>query len=168
MGARGPAPKPLALKILNGSAAHDPQRMPRNPAQPAQVAPELPPDLSPRARDLWHETLAQQAPGVILAAHGPSLRAYVEAVARYEEAAVLLAGSGPLVRADGRGARRGELVKNPLVSIVRGEADLIRVFARELGLTPSSVSAFSNVRPAVPEDDPMLRLLTPIRSKRRA
>ena len=163
----GRPPKPIALKVLNGSAAHDPQRVNKNPAQPAQVAPVLPPGMSPRARDLWHATLAQQAPGVILAAHRPSLRAYVEATARYEEAAVLLAGSGPLVRADGRGARRGELVKNPLVSIVRGEADLIRVFARELGLTPSSVSAFGN-RPPVVADDPILALLTPCRPRRRA
>ena len=156
MGARGPAPKPLALKILNGSAAHDPQRVNKNPAQPAQIGPVMPAGLSPRAQVLWHETLAFQAPGIILAAHGPTLRAYCEAVARYEEAAVLLAKSGPVVRAEGR----REFVKNPLGTVVRGEADLVRVYARELGLTPSSVSAFSN-RAAVPADDPMLALLTP-------
>ena len=167
MARTGRPPKPLALKILNGSAAHDPQRVNKNPAQPAPIAPALPPGLSPRARDLWHETLAQQAPGIILAAHGPSLRAYVEATARYEAAAELLAKSGPLVRAEGRGARRGELVKNPLVSIVRGEADLVRVFARELGLTPSSVSAYTNRAPVV-ADDPILALLTPFRPRRRA
>ncbi|MBF6604225.1 MAG: P27 family phage terminase small subunit [Chloroflexi bacterium] len=164
MGARGPAPKPLALKMLNGSAAHHPERTNPNPAQPAPHPPELPADLSPAARAVWERTLREQAPGIILAAHTDILEVYVEAVVRHKAAVTLLSGSGLLIR----GSRGQELVRNPLLAIVHAEADTIRLYARELGLTPSSVSAFSNVRPAVPEDDPMLRLLTPIRSRRRA
>ncbi len=45
----------------------------------------------------------------------------------------MLDQSGPLVR-----GQKGELVKNPLHQIVRDNADLLRAFARELGLTPST------------------------------
>ena len=37
-----------------------------------------------------------------------------------------------------RGARGGELVKNPLHQIVRDNALLVRALARELGLTPAA------------------------------
>jgi P27 family predicted phage terminase small subunit len=79
------------------------------------------------------------ATGVITAADHDALRCYCEAVARYEQAARLLVSSGPLVR----GARSGELVKNPLHQIVRDNADLIRLYARELGLTPSARSGLT-------------------------
>jgi len=157
----GRPPKPLALKLLNGSAAHHPERTNRNPAQPADRPPTMPPGMSPRAQAVWAAVLRHQAPGVILAAHAPLLRVYVEAVARYEEASALLASSGPLVR-----RQSGELGRNPLAMIVRSDADLIRATAGELGLSPSSVSRFASVRPAV-EDDPLLRLLTPIPMRKR-
>jgi len=164
MGARGPAPKPLALKILNGSAAHDPQRVNKNPAQPAPHPPVMPADLAPAVQAVWERVLAEQAPGIIRAAHTDVLRVYVEAVVRHEQAVALLAGSGLLIR----GSRGQELARNPLLAIVRAEADTIRLYARELGLTPSSVSAFPDLRPPTAEDELMLKLLTPIRSRRKA
>ncbi|MFI5040454.1 MAG: P27 family phage terminase small subunit [Acidimicrobiales bacterium] len=148
MGARGPAPTPLKLKVLNGSAAHDPQRIRKNPARPADRPPKMPAGMARRAQEVWRATLRDQAPGIILAVHAPSLRIYCEAVARYEESAVLLASSGPLIR----GARRGDLVRNPVTQVCRDNADLVRLFARELGLTPSSVSSFPDLR--VDESDP--------------
>jgi len=157
MGSRGPAPKPLALKMLNGSAAHHPERTNRNPAQPGPHPPETPADLSAAAQAVWERTLREQAPGIILAAHTDSLRVYCEAVVRHEQAVALLSGSGLLIR----GSRGQELVRNPLLAIVHAEADTIRLYARELGLTPSSVSAFPDLRPPTPEDELMLKLLTP-------
>ena len=53
---------------------------------------------------------------------------------RYRQAASLLARSAPLIR----GARAGDLIANPLDRVTRGWADQIRLFARELGLTPSA------------------------------
>src|SRR5574340_371789 len=108
MGARGPAPKPLRLKMLNGSAEHHPERTPRHPAQPLDRAPAMPPDMSPAAQAVRRTTLEAQAPGVIVAAHGPVLRIFCEAVVRYVEAQTALAGSGLLLN------DRGSLRKNPL------------------------------------------------------
>ena len=81
------------------------------------------------------------ATGVLTAADADGLRIYCESVARYRHAAQLLDQSGPLITATGRGARRGELVKNPLHQIVRDNAVLVRAFARELGLTRPPGSA---------------------------
>ncbi len=50
----------------------------------------------------------------------------------YAAAARLYAQSGPLVRRD------GNLVKNPLHQVARDNADEVRQFARELGLSPSA------------------------------
>ena len=57
-----------------------------------------------------------------------------ESLVRYQHAARLLVQSGPLVR----GRHGGELVKNPLHQVVRDNADELRQFARELGLSPSA------------------------------
>ena len=69
---------------------------------------------------------------VVRAADTDVLRAYCEAVSRYAQAARLYAQSGPIVKRD------GNLVKNPLHQVARDNADEIRQFARELGLSPSA------------------------------
>lgn len=144
-----PARKPTRLKILNGSAAHDPGRINRREPQPHGRPPRMPTDLGPAAREVWRHVIRTMGPtGVITGADADVLRAYCEAVARYRQAAALLERSGPLVVAGGTGARRGELVKNPLAQIVRDNALLLRMFARELGLTPAArPSLTSNVPP---------------------
>ncbi len=128
--------KPTALKLLNGSADKHPERVNRHEPQPRLTAPVRPVELEPTAAAVWERVLRDQAPGVILAAHTDVFRVYCETVARYEAWSRLLAGSGPIVR----GARGRELVKNPLVAMVRDAADQVRLFARELGLTPSSLA----------------------------
>jgi P27 family predicted phage terminase small subunit len=72
--------------------------------------------------------------GMITAVDADTLACYCEAVTRYRQAAALLARSAPLIR----GARSSDLIANPLDRVTRGWADQIRLFARELGLTPSA------------------------------
>ena len=133
MGRRGPAPTPTALKVLRGETR--PSRLNRDEPMPAETLPLVPDDLSPAARPVWRRVLREFGQtGVIRGADGDVLRIYCETVARYERASQLLDQSGPLVR----GARSGELVKNPLHQIVRDNAVLIRALAGELGLTPAA------------------------------
>jgi P27 family predicted phage terminase small subunit len=146
---------PAKLRMLHGESR--PSQIGHSTAQPADRPPVMPASLSPAAKVVWNQVLADQAPGIIRAAHAPLLRIYCDAVVRYEEATLLLAGSGLLFK------RRGDLVKNPLHQIVREAADQVRLAARELGLTPSSVAAFPDLRPAEP--DPMAALLTPKRRR---
>jgi P27 family predicted phage terminase small subunit len=132
MGRRGPAPQPTALKLLKGETRR--QRLNRDAPKPVQRLPLKPGNMDERANEVWDRQMeAMAATGVLTPVDGDALRAYCEAVARYEQAAVLLAGSGPLVK----GARTGELVKNPLHQIARDNAVLIRLFARELGFVPA-------------------------------
>lgn len=133
MGRRGPPPTPTKLKILRGERR--PSRINRNEPKPRADLPRFPAGLGKAAASVWRRIIRDYGhTGVLTAVDADALRAYCEAVARYEHAASLLEESGPLVR----GARQGELVKNPLHQIVRDNADLLRQFARELGLTPSA------------------------------
>lgn len=137
MGARGPRPQPTKLKLLRGETR--PSRLNRHEPQPRGDRPRMPRDLSPAPRAVWRRVVREMgATGVITAADGDVLRVYCESMARYSHAAGLLEASGPLIRASGTGARRGELVKNPLHQIVRDNALLVRALARELGLTPAA------------------------------
>jgi len=133
MGDRGPSKMPTALKILHGETR--PSQTNRTAPKPRGNRPIMPRDLEPAARKVWRRSMAAMGQtGVLTAADRDSFRAYCEAVVRYEEAATLLARSGPLVK----GARTGDLIKNPLHQIVRDNAMLIRLFARELGFLPAA------------------------------
>lgn len=70
---------------------------------------------------------------------------YCEAVVRYEEAARLLAGSGPLITSK----RTGELVKNPLHQVVRDNAVLVRQLANDLGLAPAARASLKGEEPVI-------------------
>ena len=150
MGRRGPASLPTELKLLHGERR--PSRLNRN-APKAKNVPTMPAGMSGPAQAIWKRIIRDYAhTGVLTSVDTHALRVFCEAVVRYEHAAAMLEQSGPLVR----GARRGDLVKNPLHQIVRDDADLIRAFARELGFTPSARSALTSVQEA-DEDDPLAR-----------
>ena len=133
MGKRGPAPMPTPLKLLRGETRSS--RLNRDAPKPRGDKPVMPSDMTDAAKRVWRRQMAGMGElGVLTSVDRDSLRAYCEAVSRYETAASLLEQSGPLVR----GARQGELVKNPLHQVVRDNAMLIRLFARDLGFVPSA------------------------------
>jgi P27 family predicted phage terminase small subunit len=93
----------------------------------------MPTDMDADAKAVWRRVIsAMGKTGVIRLPDSDILRCYCEAVSRYAQAARLYAASGPLVRRD------GGLVKNPLHQVIRDDSDQIRLFARELGLSPSA------------------------------
>jgi P27 family predicted phage terminase small subunit len=141
---------PTELKLLHGERR--PSRLNRN-APKAKNVPVIPAGMSAPAQSIWNRLTRDYAhTGVLTSVDVAALRVFCEAVVRYEHAAAMLEQSGPLVR----GARRGDLIKNPLHQIVRDDADLIRAFARELGFTPSARSALTAVQEA-DEDDALAR-----------
>ena len=106
--------------------------------------------MSADAQKVWRRVVRSYgSTGVLTAVDADAVRVYCDAVVRYVQADDALQRSGPLVR----GARAGELVKNPLHQIVRDNAVLVRAFARELGLTPSARGGLVGHEPAV--DDPL-------------
>jgi P27 family predicted phage terminase small subunit len=131
MGRRGPAPTPTTLKRLRGETR--PSRLNNAEPLPRSDLPRMPADMDPDAKVVWRRVLRDMgATGVIRAADADVLRCYCEAVSRYAAAARLYAQTGPLTRRD------GNLVKNPLHQVARDNADEVRQFARELGLSPSA------------------------------
>lgn len=132
MGKRGPAPMPTKLKLMHGERRE--QRLNRQAPQPGGGKPVMPVGMAAEAQAVWRRQMkAMGATGVLTAVDSDSLRAYCEAVARYEESAQMLASTTPLVK-----GRSGDLVKNPLHQVVRDNAMLIRLFARDLGFLPSA------------------------------
>lgn len=146
MGSRGPAPLPTRLKILHGETRA--ARLNLDEPKPGGQ-PRMPADMSDEAKRVWRRVIRDfGATGVLTAVDADALRTYCEAVVRYVQAARTLEATGPLVR----GARGGELVKNPLHQIVRDNANLQRAFARELGLTPSARTGLTVGMEADPDD----------------
>jgi P27 family predicted phage terminase small subunit len=131
MGRRGPAPTPTRVKRLRGETR--PSRLNFEEPTPSADLPKMPADMDPDAKVVWRRVLRTMGhTGVIRAADADVLRCYCEAVSRYAQAVKLYVGSGPLLR------DRGHLVKTPLHQVVRDNADEVRQFARELGLSPSA------------------------------
>lgn len=132
MGRRGPAPKPTRLKLLAGETR--PSRINRDEPQPVDRLPALPLDMGDRARQVWERVMRDFGhTGVIKALDTDALRIYCESVAAWEQAEALLRQSGPLIK-----GRDGNLVRNPLAQIARDNATMVRIYARELGLTPAA------------------------------
>jgi P27 family predicted phage terminase small subunit len=148
---------PTRLKVLRGETR--PSRLNHREPQPRAGLPRMPPDMTDRAKQVWRRIVRDYgATGVLTTVDADVLRIYCESVARYEQAGALFDASGPVIRATGTGARRGELVKNPLAQIVRDQADLVRSMARELGLTPSARSGLHALED-LGEADPLDALL---------
>ncbi len=131
MGRRGPAPAPTAVKIRQGETR--PSRVNRMEPLPRHGAPHMPRGMDTDAQKVWRRVVREmRGSAVILGADADVLRCYCEAVSRYAQAAELYARSSPIITRD------RDLVKNPLHQVVRDNADAVRLFARELGLSPSA------------------------------
>jgi P27 family predicted phage terminase small subunit len=103
--------------------------------------------MDDEAQKVWRRVVREmRGSDVIVGADADVLRCYCEAVARYAQAAELYAKSSPLLRRD------GEFVKNPLHQVVRDNADAVRLFARELGLSPSARAGLRVEASALPTD----------------
>lgn len=136
MGRRGPAPEPAAIKRAKGVTA--PSRMNYAEPIPRQGQPEMPADMTAEAKAVWQHVVREMPVGVIVAVDAMALRCYCEAVERYRQSvrAYHHGGAMPVVKATGRDDRG--VVRNPLMQVIRDNADQVRAWARELGLTPSA------------------------------
>jgi P27 family predicted phage terminase small subunit len=132
MGKRGPAPTPTRLRLLNGESR--PSRINRKEPIPRDLPPEPPDWISDEVRAVWDRTLAElTAMGLAHSADRDCLVIYCQAVVTYQEAAEIVAKAGLLLK-----GRDGGAVRNPAAAIMRDNAQLIRQFAQEFGLTPSA------------------------------
>ena len=163
---RGRPRTPTALKVLRGETRKS--RLPKAEPKPKTGALRMPEGMSARAQAFWNAALEDFGQsGVLFPADGSELRLWAEAMARYVWAAEQLETTGPLIR----GARKGDLIKNPLHQIVKDNAVLAHNLARSLGLNPSgraSLTVGGLAQPTPPAgprlvEDPIADLLNPRR-----
>lgn len=132
MGARGPQPKPTALRVLEGEKR--PSRINANEPRPAEGLPECPGGVTVEVRAVWDYYIAQAE--IMRTARPPdrdALHAYCEAVVLHRRAVKLVERDGVLIV-----GALGGLVRNPALTVVKQAAETIKVFGREFGFTPAS------------------------------
>jgi P27 family predicted phage terminase small subunit len=133
MGRRGVAPKPTALRLLDGDRA---DRFPSSEPIPRDELPICPDDVSPEVRRVWDYTVGHlDAMQIAKACDRDSLVCYCEAVVNHRKASSVLAKSPILIK-----GALGGLVRNPALAVQRDAAYTVRHFAQEFGLTPSARS----------------------------
>lgn len=132
MGRRGPLPKPIATKILEGTF----DRQPRTPQLP-QLAREIPPMpsfLDKFGRQQWDYVVpALHQLGLLTALDGMILAMYCSSVSQLYRAQAVIQQEGLTMM-----TRDGTTKKRPEVAIAAQAADLVRKLGNELGLSPAA------------------------------
>jgi P27 family predicted phage terminase small subunit len=146
---RGRKPKPAYLRVLDGNAGH---RV-GNPDAPQPVGDlvDAPPTLSPTQQAVWRRAIEHAPPGMLKHLDRSVFEAWVIAVDTLEKVREKVSFLGPLIKGPGGGA-----IVNPLMREQRGQANLVRQLAAELGFSPTSRQRVkvpkSNANPQNPFD----------------
>lgn len=148
MGKRGPAPKPTALRLIEGDRE---DRINRNEPIPRSGEVIPPDDLPADVREVWDYTLAElEHMGIAAPSDRDTLLCYCWAVRTHRHATRVLAESSILVKSP----KTGAWVRNPaLIELGKAAAD-IRAFAQEFGLTPSARSRIQGRGEDADSDNP--------------
>lgn len=132
MGARGPKPKPTALRILEGNPSHRP--LPKNEPKPESDKVRCPAWLAADAKKEWRRLAPSLiAMGLLTNSDVQAFAAYCESYAAWKEASQYLHEHGSVFEMPS-----GYMAKAPQVSIAQTNLTLMKQFAGEFGLTPSS------------------------------
>lgn len=155
MGARGPAPRPAALKLLNGTGKGRDSGGRPVPLPPKFVreAPDPPDWLSPEAHAEWNRVVpGLERLDILKAEDRAMLTIYCETWSQYVAAVHTVRAEGTtLTNPDS-----GRVHAHPAVSIATGTAAQMLRYAAEFGLTPSAEQRLSTIAPddGDPDDDP--------------
>ena len=137
MGKRGPAKEPTQIKKAKGNPGGRP--LPENEPMPRSGAPTPPKELSAEALEEWRSVVpALDEIGMLSRVDAASLSAYCAAVGTFRRAEAVIAEHGEVITTP-----NGCAQTSPWVSIRKNAIDVIKVFSREYGLTPSARSSMS-------------------------
>lgn len=161
MGARGPQPEPIPLKVLKGTATKKEIENAPDPKDAEEAGGFDPPDhLNAEACAEWRRVVeGYRGARIFSTVDRAALATYCTLWAAHVDAVRQLNTHGILKRAAGSKARSkasGEVV-SPYFRIMRETAEQMRAYMREIGLTPASRAAFARAgesAPAKPEDAP--------------
>lgn len=129
----GPARKPTALRILEGNPSKRPIN--RNEPKPTPGRPSRPSWLLEEAKHEWSRVVPElERLGLLTLVDRAALTTYCQAWARFVEAEAKLTQYGAVLK-----AKHSDYVQvSPYATISRQNAQIIRAFCGEFGLTPSS------------------------------
>ena len=139
MGKRGPAPKPTALRLVEGNPGNRPINH-REP-KPTLGAPPMPEWMRPDAKRVWRHTVPMlKQMGVLAHVDRDALAMYCQMYARWREAEEFLKEKGAVyvVRTDGGAVKYA--AQYPQVGIASNLAKQVRAYQQEFGMTPSARS----------------------------
>ena len=129
----GPARKPTPLRVLEGN----PSKRPINKAEPKPRPgrPTRPDWLLPEAKHEWSRVVPElERLGLLTVVDRAALATYCQAWAQYVDAEAQLAKYGAVLK-----AKHSDYVQvSPYATISRHNAQIVRAFCAEFGLTPSS------------------------------
>jgi P27 family predicted phage terminase small subunit len=144
--APGRKPKPVALKVLEGNPGKRPLN--HDEPKPTPIAPACPDWLAPLARAEWDRVAPElERLGLLTAVDGAVLGAYCQAYARMVQAEEAIERLG-----FNQFSKDGYAQQRPEVAIAMKSAAMVKAFAAEFGLTPSSRGRMT-LPPQDPGDD---------------
>lgn len=146
MGKRGPAPKPTALRVIEGNRG----KRPVNKAEPkpSPIRPTRPEWMLPEAKREWNRVVPElERMGLLTVVDRAALAAYCQAYARGVDAERLLRKKGMSFTTP-----NGYEQQRPEVAIAMKEWQVVRAFASEFGFTPAARTRISVGK--VDEPDP--------------
>ncbi|MFZ6003786.1 MAG: phage terminase small subunit P27 family [Actinomycetota bacterium] len=154
VGKRGPAPTPTRLRMLRGL------RVDTDEPIPSEAPIEAPSYIDDEAREVWDRVVPDLVKqGVVTAWDTDALGVFVTAVTHHRRAVAYVNQSAVLLSQSRKD--RGEVVKHPAMQVVRDQAAIVRAYAQEFGLTPSSRSQLgSPIAHRTTSRPPAARLLT--------
>ena len=142
MGARGPRPKPLNLILLNGNAGH--HTLPENPVNPTPVLPKPPAHLDQIAKKEWKRVAPELFKlGVLSLVDLAALEGYCENYAIWVRMKKeIIAQGGYAAYITGKNSQT-----IPELAAMKSAFAMLKTFAAEFGMTPSSRGRMNVERP---------------------
>ena len=141
----GPAPKPTALKRLQGNPGR--RRLNANEPQPRQGRVYCPRWLSPEAKREWRRVSGELTRlRLLTVVDQTALAIYCETFAEWRHACRVLDQEGYTYVTD-----KGYVGQHPMVAVKHKAGTLIKAFLAEFGMTPASRSRISIATPEAPD-----------------
>lgn len=139
MGRRGPAPKPTALKILQGNPGK--RKLNASEPQPKEGIPRCPAWLDEEAKIAWKRIVPQlHDMGVLTMIDADALANYCDTWSRWKRAVLFLQKNGDVYTIKDDEGKVKYIQQLPQVAIARNLLAVLNRYQQEFGLTPAARS----------------------------
>lgn len=138
MGLRGPAPKPTALKVLEGNPGHRPLN--KAEPKPDRTMPQCPSWLRPEAKAEWKRVAGKlHKAGILTSVDRAVLALYCQAWARWREAEEKVKEFGQTAMSS-----KGTEYMSPWLTAAMSAEKSVMTAAAKLGMSPADRTRLSS------------------------